>query len=68
MITVKCPNCVHETAIYSTQEAAEYLGISVPALKYHIYGGHIASQLIGHSLVFTKRQLDDPSFRKHLRG
>lgn len=68
MVKIECPNCRCETNIYSTKEAAEYLGLSMPALKYHIYKGHITPQLMGHSLVFTKRQLDDPRFRKHLRG
>lgn len=66
MITVKC-DCGRETTIYSTQAAADYLGISVHAMKYHIYEGHITRRLMGHSLMFTKRQLDDPGFRKHLR-
>lgn len=67
MITVKCPNCKYEVSIFSTQDAAEYLGISVYAVKYHIYKGHIVPQLMGHSLMFAKQQLDDPGFTKHLR-
>ncbi len=45
--------------IFSTREAAEYLGVAVSTLKYHVYHSHITPQKVGHSLVFTKAQLDD---------
>lgn len=46
--------------LYSTKKAAEYLRLSVAAIKYHI---HVAGNLtpdakIGHSLVFTQATLD----------
>lgn len=59
MITVKCPQCKHETTIYSTQDAADYLGLGVPALKYHIYTSkNIRGQLVGHTLMFVREELD----------
>jgi len=44
---------------YGTVQAAEHLGMSLPALKYHIYKGHIQYRKIGHSLIFTQAQLDE---------
>lgn len=45
--------------LFSTTEAAEYLGLSVPAVKYHIHKAKdLKGQLVGNSLVFTKDQLD----------
>lgn len=45
--------------LYSTAEAANYLGISVSALKYHIYFAEdIAGQLVGRTLVFTEDELE----------
>ena len=44
--------------IYSTREAAAYLGISVPALKFYIRQGRLQPAKVGHSLVFTQNQLD----------
>lgn len=44
--------------IFSSTEAAEYLGISLPALKYHIRLKHVKPEMVGNSLVFTRKQLD----------
>lgn len=47
--------------LYSTKEAAEYLGIHPQSLKYHMYTmQHIApdAELAG-SLVFTQETLDE---------
>lgn len=41
-----------------TNDAAEFLGLSVPALKYHLRLGHLSGQLIGRSLVFTRTELE----------
>jgi len=50
---------MNEKILYSTTDAAEYLNLSVAAIKYHIYvGRNIKPSLVGHSLVFTKEQLD----------
>lgn len=46
--------------LYSTREAAAYLGIGVSALKYHVYvAGNLTPRKVGHSLVFTQEQLDE---------
>ena len=45
--------------LFSTEQAAQYLGLSISALKYHIYEtGDIKPQKFGHSFIFTKEQLD----------
>lgn len=51
--------------LYGTREAAEYLGLSVPTVKYHVKQGNLKKVLVGHSLVFTKVELD--RFRKEKR-
>lgn len=51
---------MHNTAsLFSTIDAAKYIEISLPALKYHIKEGNIKPVLVGNSLVFTKVQLDE---------
>ena len=53
--------------LYSTREAAEYLGISLSALKYHVHTvANLTPQKVGHSLVFTQEQLDQ--FQETRRG
>lgn len=44
--------------LYSTAQAAAYLGLKVDALKYHLKQGHLAPQKVGHSLVYTPEELD----------
>ena len=45
--------------LYSTQEAAEYLGLSLSAIKDHVHAaGNLQPQKVGNSLVFTQEQLD----------
>ena len=44
--------------LYGTKEAAEYLGLSVPTIKYHVKQGNLTGQKVGHSLVFTRAELD----------
>jgi hypothetical protein len=44
--------------LYSTAQAAAYLGFGVDALKYHLRVGHLTPQKIGHSLVYTQEELD----------
>lgn len=46
-------------------QAAEYCGMSVAALKYHIYEGSdgtgpqdLRGRMIGHSIVFEREELD----------
>jgi len=45
--------------IYSTKQAAEYIGITVQGMWYHIQAGHIVPQKAGKTLVFTQDQLDE---------
>ena len=47
--------------LYSTREAAEYLGVAFSTIKYFIYTKKTLHPLrmIGRSLVFTQKQLDD---------
>jgi len=46
--------------IYSTEEAAKYLGVSVSLVKYYKHvDGRLSGQKIGNSLVFTQQELDD---------
>ena len=65
MITIRCKTCGEETKLYSTKDAAEYLGPffgwtnPTASFKYHVYEARsIKGQLVGHSLFFTKEQLD----------
>lgn len=44
--------------MYSTKEAAQYLGITVAGIWYHIQRGNIKQTKIGNSLAFSKEQLD----------
>lgn len=44
---------------FGTLDAARMLGLSVPALKYHVRAGNIVPQKIGHSLVFSSEMLRD---------
>lgn len=47
--------------LYDSHEAARYLGISINTLKYHVHtmGNLAPAKIIGHSMVFTKEQLDE---------
>jgi len=56
--------------LFSTTKAAEYVGLSLSAFKYHI---HIAKtiepfQKIGHSLAFTQDQLDEFQANRRPQG
>lgn len=45
---------------FSLREAAEYTGTSLGTLRTHVYTySRIAGAVIGRTLVFTRRQLDD---------
>lgn len=75
MITIKCTNCKQEMRLYSTKGAAEYLGPffgwgdALSALKYHIHEAHtIKGELIGHTQLFTQKQLDEFRATKHPQG
>jgi hypothetical protein len=48
-----------DKTLFSTTEAAKYLGLKIPAMKYHIFvAKNLTGQKLGNSLVFTKDQLD----------
>lgn len=53
--------------LYSTKEAAAYLGIAVSTMKKYVHvEKRIQGHKVGHSLVFTQDELDefDASRRK----
>lgn len=45
--------------IYSTQEAADFLGLSLSAVKKHVHQGHLVPRLIGRTYIFTRAQLEE---------
>lgn len=48
-----------QVTLFSTAQAADYLGLSLSAIKYHVHkAGNLIPQRIGNSLVFTQEQLD----------
>lgn len=52
--------------VFSTREAAEYLGVTFNTMKYYIhYAKTITGKKMGNSLMFTKDQLDE--FRANKR-
>ena len=56
--------------IYSSKQAAEYLGISFATLKHHIYNTEKlkADKVIGGRLFFTEETLDTFKKEKRSRG
>lgn len=60
MLTIPCPHCGQPIPLYTMEDAAGYLGLSLSALKYHV---HLADNLtpakLGNTLVFTQAQLDE---------
>lgn len=47
-------------AFVGIAEAAEYLGLAVVTIKYHIYqAGNLSPRKIGKTLIFTREQLDE---------
>lgn len=45
--------------MYTVKQAAEYLDMSIANVKYHVYkSGRLTGSLIGHTLVFSKDELD----------
>lgn len=58
-----------EKQIYSTREAAEYLGVSFDTMKYYIhYAKTIEGERMGNSLMFTRSQLDEFHATKRSSG
>ena len=56
------------TKLYSTQEAAAYLGITISGMWYHIKRRHLVPEKIGKTLVFTRAQLDAFQARRRPAG
>lgn len=57
---------VSSKRVFSTKEAANYLGVSIRTMKYHIHTGkNLHGTLIGHSLIFTQEELD--AFQRNRR-
>ena len=56
--------------LYSTKEAAAYLGMPIPTFKHHLYYTKdlAPDQVIGPSLLFTQATLDDFQTRRKGRG
>jgi predicted ArsR family transcriptional regulator len=54
--------------LFSTKEAADYLGLSEAALKYHIYHGNIDYEHKGNSLIFTRQQLEQFKRERRKQG
>lgn len=44
--------------LLSTSEAADYLGMTVRGVWYHIRRGHLSPTKVGKTLVFTRGQLE----------
>lgn len=51
--------------LYSTQQAAAYLSLRPETIKYHVDRGNLKSVKVGHSLVFSRIDLD--RFKRHRR-
>jgi excisionase family DNA binding protein len=51
---------MNSSALFTVREAAQYLGVSVRTIKYHIYeSGDLAPDLqVGKTLVFRRETLD----------
>ena len=49
-----------EQQFFSTAQAAEYLGLAIPTVKYHIYEAAtlVPDTKIGRTLMFTRETLD----------
>lgn len=55
--------------LYSTTQAATYLGLTVSTLKYHIHEAeNIKPRKVGNSLVFTQQQLDEFQANRRPQG
>lgn len=53
--------------LFSTAEAADYLGLKLSTMKYHVFtAGNVRFQMVGNSLVFIRSDLDE--FKKNKRG
>jgi excisionase family DNA binding protein len=45
--------------IYTVEQAAQYLGLTRRGIKYHLYeSGYLSGKTLGHTIVFTRAELD----------
>jgi len=56
--------------LFSTAEAAAYLGVKPETVKYHVYQVKdlVPDKLVGKTLVFTRETLDEFMTRKRSVG
>jgi len=55
--------------LYSTKAAAQYIRISLSAMKYHVHTAkNIVPLKVGNSLVFTQEQLDEFKANRRPQG
>jgi ParB/RepB/Spo0J family partition protein len=54
--------------LYSTEQAAKYLGLSIAGIRYHMARGNLVPALIGKTYVFTEEQLDEFKANKRKAG
>ena len=59
-----------ELELFSTKEAADYLGVAVTTLKKHLYVTKLLAppKKVGQALVFTRAQLDEFQARRRPVG
>lgn len=59
-ILIRYNQLIDSHQIFSTHEAADYLGIAVITMKKYIHDSHeIEGTMVGNSLVFSRQQLDE---------
>ncbi len=44
--------------LFSISDAAQFLGVSVPTIKYHVKQGNLTGRHVGHSRIFTRSELE----------
>lgn len=44
--------------VYTSETAADYLGITKDGVNYHQKKGHLVGRLLGHTRIYTKDELD----------
>jgi len=55
--------------LYDTSKAAQYLKMTVSALKYHVHiARNITPQKLGRTLIFTQEQLDEFQANRRPQG
>ena len=54
---------------FTTNEAAKYLSLSVPTIKYHRYTSRMLSgRMFGNSWMYTRKELDEFKANKRPAG